>query len=267
MALFKGVNLDNLKKKAGEGIKAVQEGVQSIDSPDALKQKAQDASRAIGDTAKTIGEGVRTAGDTASTGSANIRKKIGDKISGAEEESQATQDYEFAALLSFLAAADGEVSKEEKEKICELLDEIDDDVEKDHHEMIDESVAQVQKESGEFGWVASAKINAKRTLDSVELSPQEKKSFCWNLFAVASADSVSADESDFIRYVCEVIDLDKAIVEELAGYNDAIIELSAEKEKLKKSARSFNEIEPLIREITAREETIIKAAEMLVTDN
>lgn len=275
MAAF-GFDFDDLKKKAKEGIESVQQGAQNFDAQAALKKAADDISKGADDATKALGEGVRNfdageamqkIGDAASAGVDEIGKAIGGLTNQIPEEDQEDSSRSFIALLCYLAAADGSVSQAEKEKISAISTDLDGDANANHLETIDEFVMQVHNESDEFGYLAAAKMNARRMLEGATLTDQEKKVICWNLFAVASADGLSTSESDFIRYVCEQTNLDKAIVEELSNYNDAITELGAVKDRMRTSNKSFSEIEPLVDEIIVRERTIIKAAEALVTDN
>lgn len=244
MAIFDGINLDAIKKTAEEGIQAAQKGIQNFD----------------------VGQAVQSIADTASAGVGNVTKAI-DRVTGnaANEEDRGSGE-DLIRLLCCLAAADGQVTDAEKSKIKELAGEVDQGLAEGVDAAICECIDQIEDSSAEFGYQNAAKIEAQHILESLEMSGQEKKMLCWNLFAVSGADGLSDEELDFIRFVSEKTGVGKAVVEELGNYDSALVELGSAKQQLRSSNRSYSDVEPLVNELVIREQAILEAAQALIMD-
>ena len=100
----------------------------------------------------------------------------------------------------------------------------------------------------------------------MEPSPRDARLLCWNLLAIANSDGLDEREADFIRFVSERAGLDPVVFEEFRNYSDAIVEIERSQEQLKESDRTYSEIEPIMTEFEKRKQTIIEAAQALVTD-
>lgn len=244
MAIFDGINFDTIKKTAEEGIQAAQKGIQNFD----------------------VEQAVHSIADTASAGVDSVAKAI-EQVTGkpSNEESRGSEE-DFVRLLCCLAAADGQVTDAEKSKICEQAGEIDQELAEKASDVICECVKQIESSSTELGYQDAAKTEAQRIIEPLDLSDQEQKMLCWNLFAVGGVEGLSDENTDFIRFTCEKIGVNRAVVEELCNYNTTLVELGDAKQQLRLSNRSYSEIEPLVNELMVREQVILEAAQALITD-
>lgn len=278
MALFKGTGFDNLKKKASEGLQAAQEKTQGVDLGAAIRKAASDVAEKADGAAKAIGEGakdfdaaraVRNAADAASSGLAAASRAIG----GAPKEEAPSEENSGAEtlvnLLCCFAACDGEITTAEKEKIAAIANDLSVSTGGDFSgdNVVQAALGQLDADSREFEYVVAAKVGAQRILENMTLAEQEKRSLCWNLYALAYADGATSTEIDFIRFVCEKSGVNPAAAEELGAYAAAIYEIGEEKKKLAGVDRSYREVGPLVDELSKREQVLMEAAWALVSDS
>ena len=246
MALFKGIDVDKIKGAVESGARAAQKGLSNI-KVDEIAKSAKDA----------VETGAQNAG--------NLIEKIKNKQ--VDDEQQQDQPYrDFVALLWYLASVDGEITSEEKAKIDELAKSFDDDYEEYATELVQECTSEIRVSENEFGLQNAAKIEAQKLIETLEPSPRDARLLCWNLLAIANSDGLDEREADFIRFVSERAGLDPVVFEEFRNYSDAIVEIECSQEQLKESDRTYSEIEPIMTEFEKRKQTIIEAAQALVTD-
>lgn len=170
------------------------------------------------------------------------------------------------SLLWFLAHADGSVSDQEKtslSRIAPLLDEAYDTYAVD---LATTCEARMAASAREFGAANAPKIEAGRTIDSMNTQELNGKLLCWNMLALADSDGIDEAELDYVRYVSERTNVERTVYEELVNYRRAIDEIEFSKEGLKSSSRSYAEIEPLVSDFSDRQMKLVEAAQALVSD-
>lgn len=246
MALFKGIDVDKIKGAVESGAKAAQKGLSNI-KVDEIAKSAKGA----------VETGAQNAG--------NLIEKI--KNRQTDEEQPQDQTYrDFIALLWYLASVDGEITSEEKAKLDELAQSLDEKYGEYAAELTQECSSAIQVSKKEFGVQNAAKIETQKLIEALEPTPRDARLLCWNLLAIANSDGLDEREADFIRFVSERAGLDSAVFEELKNYSNAIVEIERSQEQLKASNRTYSEIEPIMTEFAKRKQTIIEAAQALVTD-
>lgn len=248
MALFKGIDIDKVKRGIEAGVKSAQEGISNI-RVDELAKGAKDVMAA----------GARNV----STAVENIRSK---RASEEPEQGQGQTYREFVFLLWCLANVDGKITPEEKDKLDELASALDERYGEYAADLEQECAAKLQADAAEFGLRDAAKMEAQKAIDSMGLTSRDAKLLCWNLFAIANSDELAECEADFIRFVGEQAGIDAAAYAELKGYSDALVEIEAAQERLRESDRTFGEIEPVMDEFAKRKQKIVGAAQALVMD-
>lgn len=242
MGLFDGLKLDKLAESAQAGVKALQENVAKIN----------------------VDEIVKSAKDAAETGMAMVGKAVSDLTGNKEDETEETKD--LISLFWCLAHIDGAFSAEEREKLASMATSLDESYPTYADELERQLSARLESNIQEFGVQSAAKFEAQKILGGMELTPRDAKLLVWNLLAVATADGMEARELDFIAFVAKKVQLEANVMFELKNYSDALVELGRARDELKASSRPYAQIEPLVAELSIREQAIIQAAQSLVTD-
>ena len=271
-------------KALGERAKAAQDAVSNINvdevtqgAVDAVAVKAAEAAEALESGAKSAQESianfnmedaVQSAKDAAAGGVNAIGKAVGDiaQKTPEEPEEDTSSIRDFIALLWCMAYADGSVSETEAVALDEISIALDESYESYASELKQECGRIIQENGKEFGYQNAVKMEAQKLIESIKPTPTDAKLICWNLLSLANSDGVDDSELDLIRFVGEKTEIDPAAFAELKNYSDAIAEIERSIEELKQSGRSYGEIEPLVSEFTQREQTIIEAAQSLITD-
>lgn len=246
MGLFdKHLKLNNIVNAVGAGLKSAQDTVGSI-VPDEL---------------------VKGVSDVLGAGAAAVGGAVGGVLGGNQSETDDTASLrDLVALMWCLSTADGIVTGEERAKLAELAESIDENYETYADDVERECAEHISKAVGEFGQLAACKIEAQRIVESMELSERDSRLLCWNLLALANTDGLDERETDFIRFVVRKANVDEATFEELRNYSDAIVEIEQARKALGTSDRSYSKIEPLMTEYAHREQIILGAAQALVCD-
>ncbi len=244
MAFLKGLKVDRIKETLETGVKTARENVPNIG----------------------VNEVVQGAMGLAATGASAIGKSINGAVRKKPSEEEASSYREFISLLWCLAHVDGSISEDERKTLGELSASIDPDYESYAREVEEECGTKLAEAGKEFGHENAAKIEAQRIIESLSPTSEEAKLLCWNLFALANSDGLDESEVDFIRFASEKAGVEAAVIEELKNYSDAIIEIEESIEQLKRSDRSYGEIEPLVSEFVKRQNVLVEAAQALIAD-
>ena len=246
MAFLKGLNIDSIKGTLEAGVKTAQDGLSSIRVDAVLKDAREAATAGVATVGKAIESATRKAPEE------------------ADEQDSGTKG--FVALLWCLAYSDGMVTDAERGVLDELSRAVDENYETYSFEIEQELALRLEESAREFGHGSAAKIEAQKIVEPLGLSPMESKLLCWNLFALANSDDLDESELDLIRFIGEKTGVEPAVFEEFKNYSYAIVEIEKSIEELKRSNRSYGEIEPLVNEFGKREKTIVAAAQALVAD-
>jgi len=276
--------LDKFKKTLDAGAKAAKDVASNFNAEEALQtakeavaSKASEGKEALEAGAKAaqeavssidVGEVAEGAKNAAMEGANAIGKAIGDAIQKTPEEieEEASSVRDFVALLWCMAYADGEVSDAEASTLDEISRTLDEGYEIYADELKQECELAIREGGKEFGYQNAVKIEAQKLIESIKPTSMDAKLICWNLLALANSDGLDDSELDLIRFVGEKSSIDPAAFAELKNYSDAIVEVERSIEELKQSGRSYGEIEPLVAEFAHREQTILEAAQSLITD-
>ena len=273
MSFLKNLDVGSIGQTLADGVKAAQEGISSIDVGEIVKNASDAAATGVkavqeGVSNIDIGEAVEGAKEAAASGANAVGKtveSITQKAPDNEEEGDSSS-RKMVELLWCMAFADEVITDEERETLNELSSAFDADFESYQAGIEHEFGSALAENSKEFGHATAVKLEAKRIIESLEPTFTEAKLLCWNLLALASSDGLDDSELDLIRFIGKQMELEASIVEELRNYTDAIVETGRAREQLKRSTRSYSEIEPLIAELEKREQTLVEAAQSLITD-
>lgn len=258
MPLFKGkrIDLEELKKVAGEGVKAASEGLSA--AADSVKNAVKDID---------LAESAKQVQDAASSGLESFVDSI-KNLSNADhgEEGQLDHRAAFFKLLFYMAEADGVTSSEELDKIDKIAFELDPDYSSYGTDLRQTCLDQIEVDAKEFGHLNAVKMGAQNVMAGLVLSENEKKLLCWDLYAVGGTDGITDGERAFIKFVCDKIGLDEVLFSELDNYFSSLVELEHEEALMRQSDRPYKEIEPFVNELSDRRLAIVDAAQQLIMD-
>ena len=245
MGFLDKLNVKAITDAVNTGVQAAKEGITNI----------------------KLDEAIQGAMDAAAAGTAMVGEAIGSVLPKSDEDTTDAGYKEFVSLLWCLAYVDGEISPDERAMLAEISKTLDEGYEEYAEQIEQDCIARLQEASADFGVAHAAKHEAQRIIDTMDISPTGAKLLCWNLLAIANSDGLEESELDFIRFVSAKSGLDPAVFQELKNYSDAIVEIEKARADLKSSNRLYAEVEPLDNEFAQREQVILEAAQMLVSDN
>ena len=273
MSFLKSLNVGAIKETLATGVKTAQENLSSIDVKEVVHSTKDAVAAGVKDAQETITNiDVNEVAQSAKAAAANGANAISKTVKGITQKAPEDEEQEdlslrkLIELLWCMAFADEVITEAERETLNELSSNIDANFEAYQAEIEEEFTQKLLVNSKEFGHITAVKIEVKGIIESLELTPQEAKLLCWNMLALASSDGLDDTELDLIRFIGEQSGLATSIIEELRNYCDAIAETASAREQLKQSARSYSEIEPLVNDLTKREQTLIEAAQALIAD-
>ena len=265
------IDIEKVTKTVGDtvesGVKAAQDGIAKIDAREVAKfvEGGIKASKeALGSF--DVAEAAQDAKSLVSSGAENASKFIGGLFKKDEEQQETNPRTDFIALLWLLALTNDSLSTEEEKRIDEIALSLDESYKSYASEMKTACTELVAENAREFGAASAAKMQAKTLIDGMEPSARDGKLLCWNLFAVANADGLDEAEIDFIRYASEAAGVDAGVFEELRNYSCTINEIEQERQALRTVDRSYGIINPIMDELSSRQQVIIEAAQALVMD-
>jgi len=240
---------DQFKKALDDTAKVVQKQAQNL---------AENAGTAVQGLAETAGNAVGQGVDAA--------KKALNIPTGKEEFQPDPDIYDFIQLLYYVITVDGEITEAEDKKFTELATELDENYPVYKESLINGCLSQIELNNSEYGHQIAVKLGVQAILLKKERSFREKKMIFWDMLSLAYIDSFSTEEQDLIRFVREKLSLPKTLLEEMQNYCSAIKEINDEKELLRSSPRPYNEIEPLVNELTDRQVAMTDAITELLKD-
>lgn len=255
MALLNKLNIGKLKESAEEKLKEAQASLQSTGAEEWVN-RAKEAAAIGAQKAKEATE----EGAEALSGLANRL------VSKNAAERPQSNLREYAALLWCLASADGVIAEAEQQKVDELVSTLDPTYSEYAAQVKEETSWHLAAAAAEFGKANAAKVHAQSILQGMELNQQEAKMLCWNLLVLAIMDEADQAELDLVRFVGQRANIDQSVVEELTSYACAVCEIDQARAAMNTSDRRLAAISPLLAEYDQRRNTIISAAQALVTD-
>lgn len=244
------------------------------DSADKLKtgaQKAQEAVKgfdfkaAAGDVAakgKDAAEYLKQKTDaTVQAVSEAVRKK--EEVHGMITSEGAIQ------LMCMVMAADGDISEKELSQIQEIGEKLDDSFSEHQGQTVEACTALVKKLDAEnyqeelhdaVRDVIQSALNAPGATVPVKL-------LLWDLLVVAESDSTyQEEEAKLIRYIARHLEIDKSIVPEMEHSLRAVTAIENEMDWLKATNRPFGTVEPVLKDLAARKDTILQGVHDLISD-
>lgn len=244
------------------------------DSADKLKtgaQKAQEAVKgfdfkaAAGDVAakgKDAAEYLKQKTDaTVQAVSEAVRKK--EEVHGMITSEGAIQ------LMCMVMAADGDISEKELSQIQEIGEKLDDSFSEHQGQTVEACTALVKKLDAEnyqeelhdaVRDVIQSALNAPGATVPVKL-------LLWDLLVVAESDSTyQEEEARLIRYIARHLEIDKSIVPEMEHSLRAVTAIENEMDWLKATNRPFGTVEPVLKDLAARKDTILQGVHDLISD-
>lgn len=244
------------------------------DSADKLKtgaQKAQEAVKgfdfkaAAGDVAakgKDAAEYLKQKTDaTVQAVSEAVRKK--EEVHGMITSEGAIQ------LMCMVMAADGDISEKELSQIQEIGEKLDDSFSEHQGQTVEACTALVKKLDAEnyqeelhdaVRDVIQSALNAPGATVPVKL-------LLWDLLVVAESDSTYLEEeAKLIRYIARHLEIDKSIVPEMEHSLRAVTAIENEMDWLKATNRPFGTVEPVLKDLAARKDTILQGVHDLISD-
>ncbi len=266
MAFLKNINIDALKGTIEAGVKAAQEGLE--DGAKLAQQKIGEGVKAAQDGAAglSVDDIVQGARNAVAAGTAAVGDAVGSLVGKDDEAQEGATFKDFVSLLWCLASIDGTVSPEERETLHQIASELDPEYAAYATEVEQEFAAKLERTAREFGQPNASKIEAQKIIEDAALGASDARLLCWNLLALANSDGLDESESDFIRYATEQAGVGAAAFDELRNHSDALVEIQGTIEHLKLSGRPYAEIEPLVAELTTRQQVVLEAIQALVTD-
>lgn len=98
------------------------------------------------------------------------------------------------SLLWFLAHADGSVSDQEKTSLSQIAPLLDEAYDTYAVDLATTCEARMAASAREFGAANAPKIEAGRTIDSMNTQELNGKLLCWNMLALADSDGIDEAE-------------------------------------------------------------------------
>ena len=93
------------------------------------------------------------------------------------------------------------------------------------------------------------------------------KLLLWDLLVVAESDSAyQEEEAKLIRYIARHLEIDKSIIPEMEHSLRAVMAIEHEMDWLKATNRPFGTVEPVLKELADRKDTILQGVHNLMGD-
>ena len=176
-----------------------------------------------------------------------------------------------AAILAlfYLMAVDGQIHKDEEEKLLDIAKELDPAF-AEHKDAIrdvckkefDQSLSQEKLYQVIESSVEKLLAEDAPTKDAL-VTP---KILVWDMMTIAYSDGdYSEEEHDLIQFVADKLEVDRAILLELESSMETLSALEKEEQWIKTTNRPYLEIEAHVNEIADRKNVIFQSIQDLVT--
>ncbi len=172
-------------------------------------------------------------------------------------------------LMCMVMAADGEISEQEISQLREIGEKLEDGFSEHQGQTVEASMALVKKLDGEdyqeelhdaVRDVIQRALNAPGATVPVKL-------LLWDLLVVAESDSAyQEEEAKLIRYIARHLEIDKSIIPEMEHSLRAVMAIEHEMDWLKATNRPFGTVEPVLKELADRKDTILQGVHNLMGD-
>lgn len=200
----------------------------------------------------------------------NVPNPYGDFLPTGREEGKKFSILDTLRLIYCLMAVDGFVSPEEEEKLIEIGNDLDADLEAFENELQHEKSLALKAWSmnGEdyydfiHAHVAGIIYEAEDTVDGISA-----RTLLWDLLVMAfSEGNYSDSEKRLIRFITRTLKIDPAIPLEMEQALRTLTALDKEEEWLKTANRSFSAVENQITQVRERREMVVKGVHALIAD-
>ena len=172
-------------------------------------------------------------------------------------------------LMCMVMAADGEISEQEISQLREIGEKLENGFSEHQDQTVEACTALVKKLDGEdyqeelhdAVWdVIQRALNAPGATVPVKL-------LLWDLLVVAESDSTyQEEEAKLIRYIARHLEIDKSIIPEMEHSLRAVMAIKNEMDWLKATNRPFGTVEPVLKELADRKDTILQGVHNLIGD-
>ena len=200
----------------------------------------------------------------------NVPDPNGDFAQTGRESGKRFSILDTLRLIYCMMAADGFVNPEEEEKLIEIGNDLDADLEELEKELQNEKAlvlkAWSMNEEDYYDFihaqVAGIIYEAEDTAGGISA-----RTLLWNLLVMAFSEGNYTDnEKRLIRFITRTLKVDPAIPLEMEQALRTVAALDKEEEWLKTANRSFSAVESQITQVRERREMVIKGVHALIAD-
>lgn len=172
-------------------------------------------------------------------------------------------------VIYFLMAADGEISREEEEKIDEIGKELMADYDEARDSIMEECRSDMDNmidPEDHYDVIQDCVENALRAPASSGEGAVTPKLLLWDLLTVAYSDeNYHETERKLLKYVARKLSVDKAVFLEMESSILTLMDIEKELSWIKTTNRPYLKIEETVRELNNRKDIIFDSVKDLIT--
>lgn len=172
-------------------------------------------------------------------------------------------------VFYYFMAIDGEISRDELQKLDDIIVEIA--YEGDKAELVEECenyLASIGSRDEAYDYILETIDKALKESDEYVCDGIVRRLLVWNLYALSFSDGNLADaEKRIINHIGRVLEIDKSVLLDMEQLIQTAFAIMKELEVLNVFAKPYAEIRPLVDELESRKQVIVKAAKELIEDD